>query len=180
MKNIRHAFATVVLAGLMSAGCFLVSGQFTVVFNFDSPLVVSSGGTLQAVDVDLNTVSEYEDNKDKLKDVVDLAILGRFTNSGPESVTIEVWMLATPNASVDTDAEVRANATRIWGPFTVNVDETRTVGWDQSAELFTGRQMLIDEVKGDGQFSLFALGSTAPYTFTIENGAVVAVISAGQ
>ena len=37
MKNIRLWLPVMALAGLISAGCFLVTGQFTVTFNFNDP-----------------------------------------------------------------------------------------------------------------------------------------------
>lgn len=177
MKRFRFWASTLSLAALMSAGCFLVSGQFTVVFNFDTPLTINSATTVMGQLVDLSTVSDYEDNKDKLDSVSDLALLGQFTNNGP-ATTVEIWMVASPGGPLTTDGAVRAAGTRIWGPFTLGSGETRSIGWDQSAQLFVGRQALVDEVKGDGEFSLYALGSATPYSFTVENGAMVAVIAA--
>jgi len=179
MKQFRFWASTLSLAALMSAGCFLVSGQFTVVFNFDTPVTVNSATVVNGQLIDLSTVDEYNDNKDKIDTVSDLALLGQFTNNGAET-TVEVWMVASPGAPLTTDAAIRAAGTKIWGPFTLASGGTATIGWDQSAQLFTGRADLISEIKGDGEFALYAIGSTAPYSFTIENGALVAVISAGQ
>lgn len=179
MKQFRLWASTLSLAALMSAGCFLVSGQFTVVFNFDTPITVGSPTAVFGQLVDLSSVDEYNDNKDKIDTVSDLALLGKFTNTGV-ATTVEVWMVASPGAPLTTDAAVRAAGTRIWGPFTLDAGGSVTIGWDQSAQLFVGRQALIDEIKGDGEFALYALGTTGSYAFTIENGAMVAVISAGQ
>ena len=177
MKRFRFWASTLSLAALMSAGCFLVSGQFTVVFEFDSPINITSPTAVLGQRVDLTTVSEYEDNKDKLDSVADLALLGQFTNTGA-ATTVEVWMVAAPGTPLTTDASVRAAGTRIWGPFTLGAGESVSIGWDQSAKLFVGRQALVDEIKGDGDFSLYALGTTPTYSFRIEKGAMVAVISA--
>lgn len=177
MNKFRFWASTLSLAALLSAGCFLISGQFSVVFEFDTPLNVNSASTIFGQLVDLSTVDEYNDNKDKLDTVADLALLGQFVNTGV-ATTIEVWMVADPGAPLTTDSAIRAAGTRIWGPFDLGVGETKSIGWDQSAQLFVGRQALVDEIKGDGEFSLYAIGSSAPYSFRVENGAMIAVISA--
>ncbi len=179
MKQFRFWASTLSLAALMSAGCFLISGQFSVVFEFDTPIQVNTATTVTGQLVDLSTVDEYNDNRDKIDTVSDLALLGQFTNNGP-ATTVEVWMVASPGAMLTTDSAIRAAGQRIWGPFTLGAGETRSIGWDQSAQLFVGRAALVSEIKGDGEFALYAIGSSAPYSFTIENGAMVAVISASN
>ncbi len=58
---------------------------------------------------------------------------------------------------------------------------TRHIGWDESAGLFTGRQVLLAEVKGDGVFTLFALGppGTGTSHFAVHKGQLVVTIDAG-
>jgi hypothetical protein len=179
MKNIRLWLPVMALAGLISAGCFLVTGQFTVTYVFNDPINIVSPTALAGQYIDLNTVSEYEDHKDKLKDVADIAVLGQFTNLTASAAAVEVWMVAAPGAALTTDTAVRAAGQKIWGPLNVPANGTVNVGWDQSAGLFTGRQALIDQVKGDGQFTLYAVANGA-YSFRINKGVFIAVISAGQ
>lgn len=50
---------------------------------------------------------------------------------------------------------------------------------DSSAGLFTGRAALIEEIKGDGRFDLYALGNNG-YSFRVDKGILMAVISAGK
>ena len=81
MKNFRLWFPVTALAALMAAGCMLVSGQFIVTFDFADhgfdPLVVGSPTTLAGVQVNLNDVDAYADHKNDLKDVADLALVGK-------------------------------------------------------------------------------------------------------
>lgn len=179
MKHIRLWLPVMALVGLISAGCMLITGQFTVVYNFADPVNVVSPTALVGQRIDLNTVSEYNDHKDKLKAVVDLAVLGKFTNQTANNSAIELWMVASPGAALTTDAAVRASGVKIWGPLNVAGNSTVNVTWDQSAALFTGRQALINEIKGDGVFALYALANGA-YSFRINKGAFIAVISAGR
>ena len=46
--------------------------------------------------VDLNSISDYEDHKDKLKGVLDLAVLGEFVHVGGSAVQVDVWMTPGP------------------------------------------------------------------------------------
>ncbi len=179
MKNIRLWLPVMALAGLISAGCFLVSGQFTVTFEFNDPVDIVSPTALAGQVVDLNSIEEYSDHKDKLKDVADLALLGQFTNLTSNATNVEVWMVASPGSPLTTDAAVRLAGQKIWGPLVLAPNGSVTVGWDQSAALFTGRQALINEIKGDGEFELYAVANGA-YSFRINKGALIAVISAGN
>lgn len=166
------------LAG--AAGC-LLGGQLLVSFALPDPLAVTPTAVERA-DVDLNTVAAYRDHRDDVKDLADLAILGRFTNTGATAVDVDVWM--TPEPSAYTDAAAVAldpAAIKVWGPLRVGPGETKVIGWDASAALFRkGRAALLEQVRGDGVFTLYALGGTSSYSFRVAGGALVAVIAAGR
>ena len=179
MKNFRLWIPATLLAALMAAGCVFTSGQFIVTFDFPDPFTVVSPATLSGVAVDLNTESTYSDHKDDLKDVADLAIVGKVTNLTATATSVEVWMVATPGGLLTTDAAVRGAGQKIWGALSVPGNGTVQIDWNKSAGLFTGRQALIDQVKGDGRFDLYAIGSGA-YSFRIDKGALIAVITAGK
>ena len=84
IKNLRTWLPVTALAALMASGCMLVSGQFIVPVEFvdfgADPLTVTNANALSGVAINLNNVPEYNDHKEELKDVVDLAILGKITN----------------------------------------------------------------------------------------------------
>lgn len=180
IKNIRLWLSLTVLGALLSSGCFLVSLQKQVIFLFDTPVTIGGPSALLGVPVDLNSVDEYADNKDKLKDVADLALLGRVTNLSSTATSVEIWMVASPGTILTTETAVRAAGQKIWGTLALGPNETKTINWNQSAQIFTGRTALVNEIKGDGRFDLYAIGSGTAYNFRIANGALVAVLSAGQ
>jgi len=179
----RHAWMVLVLGlGLAAPGCILTSGQIQI--DFDLPNF--SGNSVTGIDhttIDLNSESEYQDNKDKLKDLSDLAVLGKFTNNSTNPVNVEVWMTTTPSTHL-TEAALMSDPTRVklWGPFQVAGSTTKTIDWNYSAQLFTtaGKAALLSEAKGDGNFTLYALGPAGlPYNFSVSNGALVLVIDIG-
>lgn len=181
MRNLRWTIPTLALAALLAAGCILVSGQFIVSYDLPTPLTISQTAVEHA-DIDLNTESTYKDHKSDLKGLSDVAILGEFTNTGGTPVKVELWM--TPDLTAWQDAAevaIDPTAVKVWGPLPLGVGETKKIGWDQSAGLFkTGKAALLGQIKGDGIFTLYALGASGSYTFLVNHGVLVAVIDAGK
>ncbi len=182
-RSLRIWIPSLLLAALVASGCFLISGQWIVTYSFADhgldPLTITGPTTLVGVPVDLNTVSDYSDHKKELKDVADLAFVGKITNTAASSTDIELYIVPTPTTVYTTDATVRANGVRLWGPVTLAAGASRQVGWNDSAKLFVGRQTLINEIKGDGRFDLYAV-ATGGYNFNLSKGALIAVVSAGK
>ena len=89
--------------------------------------------------------------------------------------------MTADETSYTTDAEVKANGTKLWGPFAIGAGQTATIGWDESAKLFTGtgKAALLEEVKGDGIFTLYFVGSAGTYSFNVENGVLVLTLDGG-
>ena len=181
MRSLRWTIPTLVLAALLAAGCILVSGQFIVSYELPTPLTISQTAVVH-MDVDLNTVGSYKDHKSDLKSLADVAILGEFSNHGSAPVDVEVWMTPSVTSYATADLVVTdPTAVKVWGPLRLNVDETKKVGWDQSAALFLqGKAALVEQIKGDGVFTLYALGKTTPYSFVLGHGVLVAVVNAGK
>jgi hypothetical protein len=59
----------------------------------------------------------------------------------------------------------------------VGANSTVSVGWDESSALFVGRQTLIDEIKGDGVFSLYMIAGGA-FDLTVTDGQLIVVVGA--
>jgi hypothetical protein len=168
--------------GLLTAGCILTSGQVQI--SFDLPNFTANSTTgIDGTTIDLNTEEEYADNKDKLKDLSDLAVLGKFTNNSSTPVNVEVWITTTPSSHTSaTTLAADPTAVKVWGPFQVAGNATKTIDWNTSAQLFTvaGKAALLSEAKGDGNFSIYAVGPPATtYDFSVANGALVLVIDVG-
>ena len=179
MKTIRTVVPSLLLAALVSTGCWLISGQWVVDYHFATPLHVINSA-LSKVAVDLNTVSLYNDHKKDLKDVVDLALVGDIHNNGGASTNVEAWIVPAGGTNFVTASAVRAGGSKLWGPLTVGAGATVKVDWNKSAALFSGRKLLVDEIKGDGVFDLYVIGSVDPFDFTLTNGVLLAVVSAGK
>jgi hypothetical protein len=178
MKMLRTAVPVLALAALAAAGCFLVSGQFVVNYALPTPLHVTTGATLAGVDVDLNTIGDYADHKSDLKRVDDLALIGDFKNNTGSVAAVECWIVPAGTLNM-TPVQLAGTGVKLWGPLTVAAGATEKVDWNRSAKLFVGRQTLIDEIKGDGHFSLYVIANGA-FDVTVTNGGVIAVIGAAK
>jgi hypothetical protein len=175
MKLIKWIVPALVLM-LTAAGCILISGQFLI--DFDLPnFQAQTSSNIVAEDIDLNTEADYKDHKEDLQDLVDLAVLGSVTNNSSSVIGVEVWMTPT-TTNYNNTTDISNNGTKVWGPFILQGNQTRTVDWNESADLFTksGKALLIQEIKGDGQFQLYAIGNTTTYDFSVDKGVLALVL----
>jgi hypothetical protein len=170
---------------LALAGCFLTSGQFVVSFDLPDQIDVPSPDTVIPLPIDLNTVGVYNDHKQDISNIADVALLGDLENRGSTPIEVEFWMRPTLETTPTpvTAAAIRNDPTavRVWGPLSLPGNSTLHIGWDQSAGLFSGRQALLTEVKGDGAFTLYALGPSGAgsYSFSVHKGLLVVTVDAG-
>jgi len=134
--------------------------------------------------VDLSEESAYTDHKNDLKDLADCALLGKFTNTGTGSLDVVVYMTPASSPLHLTKAARDADGSKVQlgGPLKLAAGASRTVGWDESAGLFSkaGKAALLKEVKGDGELAIYAVGATASYRLKLESGVAVVVIDAGK
>ena len=179
-RRILRAAVLGALPLVLGTGCLLTSGQVLISFPLADISVPTVGAAIRR-DIDLNSIADYQDHKDSLKDLVDLALLGQVHNTGG-ATSVEFWM--TPGStSIATAAGVRSDPTAIlvWGPFLLAAGAIQQIGWDASAGLFVGRQALLKEAKGDGVFTLYALASSSATAavFDVNNGVLVLVLDGG-
>ena len=186
MKSMRWILPGLALAALLGSGCILISAQILAKYGLQNPFIVDNTGIPDQVyreDVDLNTVKDYSDNKDKLKGLSDLALVGKFSNESGPACSVELWITAA-STSFTTGTAVKGGATKLWGPFSLGAaSDSKTIGWDDSAKLFNtaGKNVLINEIKGDGKFTIYALvNGTGSNKIEVDNGAIILVLSAGK
>jgi len=183
MKILRTLLPAVLLATVLALpGCILTSAQVLATFDLDNPITITGADAVEGAVVDLNTVPDYEDNRDKIDGVLDLALLGEFVHVAGQPIALEVWMTrSVSNYTLATQVMNAPDAVKLWGTFTLAAGSKQRITWDRSAELFddAGRKVLIEEIKGDGVFTLDALGTGSVYSFRINNGAFVVLLDAG-
>lgn len=178
MNNLRWILPALLIA-FAAPGCILTSGQILIDFDLGTIDVTSPTG-LVGEQIDLNTNDDYEEHKDKLKNIVDFAVLGTINNTGGTDLMPEVWITADLTSYTD-ETTVKANGIKLWGGILVPAGGSAAVDWNTSAALFTaaGKALILSEAKGDGNFTLYVMGASGTYQFNITNGVLALVIDAG-
>ena len=178
MNNLRWILPALLIA-FAAPGCILTSGQILIDFDLGTINVTSPTG-LVGEQIDLNTNDDYEEHKDKLKNIVDFAVLGTINNTGGTDLLPEVWITADLS-TWDNETDVKANGIKLWGGILVPAGGSAAVDWNTSAALFTaaGKAMILNEAKGDGNFTLYVMGASGTYQFNVTNGVLALVIDAG-
>jgi hypothetical protein len=186
MKKFTLWLSLLGLAAVLSNGCFLVSAQVLAAFDLTNPFTIDGTDDSERILVDLNDIEEYADNKDKLKGLADIAILGTFVNTNGPSGTVTAYITAANTNLADATA-IQGGATKLWGPGSIGAsgtpEGTVTIDWDTSAGLFdaAGKQILIDEALGDGEFTLYMVGTpNGTYDVRVDDGVVVLVLDAAK
>lgn len=183
MKTMRWILPAVALAALLGNGCIITSTQVLTHFSLTNPIHIVPPATPMFTQlVDLNTLSDYSKNKDKLKGLSDIAVVGTFSNLVGPAGGVEIWI--TPGVGTATTIPTaKLGSTLLWGPASIAAaPSTRAVNWNDSAKLFNapGKQILIDAMKGAGVFTVYIFPSgAAGNTIDIVNGAIILVIAAG-
>jgi len=178
MNNLRWILPALLIA-FAAPGCILTSGQILIDFDLGTINVTSPTG-LVGEQIDLNTNDDYQEHKDKLKNIVDFAVLGTINNTGGTDLLPEVWITADLTNYTD-ETTVKANGIKLWGGILVPAGASAAVDWNTSAALFTaaGKAMVLNEAKGDGNFTLYVMGASGTYQFNVTNGVLALVIDAG-
>src|SRR2546426_589496 len=162
-KRSRIALAGAALVAL-TTGCILISGQFLVQvelgdFSVDSALPVAG------MYVDLPSDGTYRDHKNEIKSLEDVALVGSVHNPGAVGLSVIVYLM-DGNPGPQPVSTITQQGTRVWGPLPVAAGATEVIDWDRSSGLFgSGKDVLLDQIKGDGQFSLYAVSDGSPFQF---------------
>ena len=187
MRTLRTVLLSLALGAVTLTGCIITQAQVLAFFELENPFMIGPppADPIKRELVDLNTISDYADHKDDIQGLTDLAIVGTFTTVIGSGGDLEVWMTAD-NTDLATASAVMSQGTMLWGPKSIgaagSATETVTITWDDSAALFdpVGKDLLIQEVKGDGVFTVYIFSAGAPsQTFEVEDGAIILTLSAG-
>lgn len=172
LRMLLPSLALAVLAVLVGTGCVLVSGQFLVKLELGD-LSINSVNPATGYHVDLSSNSTYNDHKKDIKSLEDIALVGSVHNTGVSTLTLNLYLID--------DNSGATSGPRVWGPLTVAAGATEKLTWDRSSALFgTGKALLLAYIKSGAPFTLYAVGSSAPFTFDFNNAVLIAVIGAGK
>src|SRR4029077_6805852 len=128
IQHLRMLLPSLALALLTGTGCVLISGQFLVQLEIGD-LSINSATAVNGYYVDLSTNSTYNDHKDDIKSLEDIALVGSIHNTGLSSLTLNVYLL-DGNPGPLAAGTVTSTGTKVWGPLTVAAGATEKLDWD--------------------------------------------------
>ena len=177
-KRVRIALAAAALA-VLATGCILISGQFLVQVELGD-FSVNSALPVTGMYVDLPSDGTYRDHKSEIKSLEDVALVGSVHNPGAVGLSVVVYLM-DGNSGLKTVNEITQQGTRVWGPLSVAAGATEVIDWNRSSKLFgSGKDALLDQAKGDGQFTLYAVSDGSPFQFDFHDAVFIAVIGAAK
>jgi hypothetical protein len=130
-----------------------VSG--TKIFIIDLEGFGALGSGMQTKHVDLASLSsDYNDNKDKLKSIDAVVLIGDIANLGASSAGVKVYL---SDDSLATPAAVIADGTLIFESPSIPVGDTLHLQWADGMSYMRNFNVLFDRVKNRGNFYLYGI-----------------------
>ena len=172
MRTITH-ISLVVLITVFVGGC-LTTGQIKVHENFGDG--VTHNADTYSYDLDMNTNSDYVDNKDKVKSVDAVAIVGVVKNNLQTEIQAEIYISDDPNLETAVEIMDPKNATRVFVSPTIPGNGKLTINYTNGLAHMENTQAIIDQLFGDtadGMFTIYAIGSAANFDFEYKAEVVV-------
>ena len=172
----RYTIALILAAALtlVIAGC-LMSGQNT--FTQRVEVVAATNTTVTPIPIDLNEEPDYADNKDNLKSIDELSVVGIITNKLPVPANARIYL--SNDATLTTVEEVEAEATLVFESPPVPASGKLKIKWADGFQYVQNRKVIEDEIFGDGIFVLYAIAADTPFDLDVK-AEIVIVITAGE
>jgi len=170
--NKRPTLIAAVLLFVFLAGCI---GTGTIRLEYELDEFYSSSGNIQVVEVDLTTNEDYNDNKDKIKSVDQVTVVGWLINMQQADNSAEIWL--SDVGTFASEAEVRANATRVFVSPVIPGNDSVFIDWSDGLNHVENLPALKDAAEV-GHFWLYGLADSAPFNVGFRIGLII-VLTAG-
>jgi hypothetical protein len=143
----------------LMGGCFMVSGQITFVHNFGDGLA-TQGQTVGVFGLDLNTIKDYKDHKDKIKSVEAVGFQVEVKNLHSTLAATAEGYLSTEDLGNPTVAEVQEQGVRIFSAAADPVAPltTRVIDFEESQAYMENFGTVQDAVR-QGVFYVYLVAA---------------------
>ena len=172
MRTITY-MSLVLLLAVFLVGC-LTTGQIKVKDHFGGG--VTHNSDIYSYDLDLNTNTDYTDNKDKIKTVDGVAVVGVVKNHLQTELQAEIYISDDPSLETVEDITDPKQATLVFVSPTVPGNDSLVIDWADGLVHMVNEQAVIDQLIGptaDGMFTIYAIGNTDNFNFTYKADVVV-------
>jgi hypothetical protein len=148
---------------LVFGGC-LLSGQITLFHRID--VGTATDATITPTSVDFNEESDYTDHKDDIKSVDAISVVAHVTNNLGTPASVRMYL--SNDATLDTVSEVEDQATLVFVSPTVPAGGTLNIGWADGFQYVENEDVVIDEVFGDGIFTIYTIADVVPFSLDVK------------
>lgn len=156
MKTLKIAIFTFIVP-LLIAGCI---GSGTLIIVFEIAEFVSSSSGLEVMEVDLASNDDYDDNKDKIKSIDQVTVVGWLVNELPDPNQAQIYIADVGIYS--TPAEVVANATRVFTSPVIPGNDSVFIDWADGLSHIENLPALKDAADS-GYFWLYGVAADSPF-----------------
>ena len=158
----------IILTAVGISGC-LLTGQITIVKAVDTGLTTNS--QIYSYWLDLNTNSDYADNKDKLKSVDAVSFVAKIKNNAALANAAELYIYHDDDLT--TVAEIRDEAIPVLITPSIAAGDSLLIHWNESFQYMQNLDSLIHYVKDVGAFAVYGIADTTPFSDSIQAEIVV-------
>jgi hypothetical protein len=163
MKNaigITLAAALAVLVG----GCFLTTGQKTIFKKVNTG--ATSNLKVNKIEVHLDTEDDYAEHKDKIKSIDGISVVAVIKNNRDEPTRMKLY-ISNDTSLVDVGT-IESDATPVFLSPTVPASDSLRIGWAEGFQYIKNKDALINEILGDGVFTLYAIADEPTFSLRVK------------
>ncbi len=168
--NRKYFWILPLLIIVLLSGCWIFSGTWVIIYKVDKADIFATEHFYKFT-VDLTKKSVWEDHKDDLDNIEDIAITFKLANHGASTATGQVYV--SPDSTLSDTSAVKTSATIILDGISVPGNDSLHVKMADYYDLLQNFETLRDLVK-TGVFTAYAI---VPNTFDVEFRDVVVVIT---
>jgi hypothetical protein len=147
--------AVALLLPIVIGGCILTSG--TKVFNIELSGWTPIPNQMQWRYVDVSSESsDYQDNKDKLKSVDEVSLVGYVVNTSDSEAHTKIY-ISDSLYTTPTQVETPGNSTLMFDSPSIAAGDSLFLNWSDALAHVQNLPVLRDQLLGDGQFYAYAI-----------------------
>ena len=157
---------TLVAALTVALGGCLMTGQITITHEINDGVTTDTNFNLKHVD--LNDNEDYAEHKDKIKSVDGIAIVAIVENN--TSVDARAAFFISDDPSLDDIDDLRDpdKATLVFISPVIPGDTKVKIDWAEGFEYIIDEQAVIDQILGDGVFTVYGVAQDTPFDLHIK------------
>ena len=170
------------LSGLLAAfiltGCIIV-GTFVIDFEINDPEPVVGTDDIYHFNVDLTTDDDWEDHKDKIKDIDNVGFVLAVTNNELADIEIIMYIDDVDDTPFDNLIDIEDNTTQVLQNVVIAADGQTIISWPTSLTKVMNIGTLKTHAES-GSFGLYVVASEPDLDFVIDFAVVAVTVTAGE